>query len=376
MAPLRSDGKARVYQATDSKLADSPCVICEISQAMEREIQVLSALDHAGIPRLRDAFQEAGGGYVVMELVQGKSLEEELADHLHLTEEAMDPPVVALDMVGLLETLSYLHQRSPAVLHGDIKPSHLIRDQRSGKIKLVNLGLAPTAGSPGFAAPEQLKGRTETASDLYAVGAVLYHLCTGKAPDSSPPLSPEWPENAGLSAIIRRATQPDPAQRYASAAHMAEDLRSWLRDPKAPLAPLPVTPASSSRTSKAPLLLALALTVGLLMGVAWKRNRPTPALQFREVAPQSWARGREYLTFSAAPLAARRPTRRLADYQHWVGESGELFYRPDHSGWEIVVFRQGWEGQGWVAQLNEETRSALFQLELPSGSRRSSRLAR
>jgi serine/threonine-protein kinase len=251
---IKSGGMGAVYEARDLKLASSPCAIKEILhsalqgadanyvlKSFESEMRSLATLEHPSIPRVRDYFDIDGRRYIVLDLIQGQALDDELADHLRLTQRPMDPAVVALDMVTVLETLTYLHSQRPPIVHRDIKSANLVRDARTGKIKLVDFGIARSVetqrvqtqiGTPGFCAPEQIAGRAEVRSDLFSVGATIYHLSTGKLPPrfAFEPMDPELPEHPGLVKIVRKATQVKPSERYANAEEMAEALRRWLKN--------------------------------------------------------------------------------------------------------------------------------------------------
>jgi len=243
-----------VYQAEDKNLADSPCAIKEIHRAAKmgpssdyiegrfiQEMKSLVALDHGSIPKVRDFFRTDQILYLVMELVSGRSLDEEIKQRKQSGQPAPVESIVE-DMLAVLEILDYLHNLSPPLVHRDIKPANLLRDERSGRIKLVDFGLIRAVegeeaqsmvGTLGYGAPEQLAGRSSPRSDLYALGVTMYHLLTGLPPDLNifecrrPQLQGVRP---GLSEIVARATWPEPEQRFGSAREMAEALRAWLAD--------------------------------------------------------------------------------------------------------------------------------------------------
>jgi serine/threonine protein kinase len=314
---IKSGGMGAVYEAVDHKLASTPCAIKEVLASalqgssaayvlasFESEMKALAGLEHPNIPRVRDYFEVDGKRYIILDLVQGQALDDELAEHLRLTNAPMDPAVAAVDMVQVLETLTYLHNCQPPIIHRDIKSANLIRDKRSGRIKLVDFGIARSVetqkvqtqvGTPGFCAPEQMGGRAELRSDLYSVGATLYHLCTGRLP---PPftfdaLEMDLPRSPGLVKIVIKATQPKPSERYANAEEMAQALRAWLRnegstkiDPSNlpqpvtrinPLATSPTPPNSQHGLWVAVLVMVLA-ALGLLYNDYSSRfGAPTPA---------------------------------------------------------------------------------------------------
>ncbi|MBT9583648.1 serine/threonine protein kinase [bacterium] len=253
---IKSGGMGAVYEAIDRNLAHTACAIKEVLasalqgpdaqyvlQSFESEVRALATLDHPNIPRVRDYFEIDGRRYIVMDLVQGQPLDDELAEHLRVTQQPMDPAVAALDMVVVLDTLQYLHRLRPPIVHRDIKPANLIRDQRSGKMKLVDFGIARSVetksvqtqvGTPGFCAPEQMAGQAEARSDLYSVGATLCYLCTGIQPRaySLEPMAPDLPDHPGLVAIVKKATAFKAEDRYGDAEQMAHALRRWLRNEK------------------------------------------------------------------------------------------------------------------------------------------------
>lgn len=260
---IKSGGMGCVYEALDTKLADSPCAVKEILEAAQsskdadyiqsrfyEEMKALSALDHPGIPKVRDYSQEDGAVFIVMDLVRGRSLEEELQERVEAGQPA-EPELVVKDLLVLLDILDYLHQQPAPIVHRDVKPANILRDPRNRGLKLVDFGLARTlsdtatqtmVGTLGYCAPEQLMGRSEPRSDLYSAGATLHRLLTGEIPAvelyqarklNLPDLRP------GLALVVEKATQPMPEDRYASASDMAAALRAWLADPVEPVVAAP-----------------------------------------------------------------------------------------------------------------------------------------
>lgn len=310
---LKSGGMGSVYEAIDTKLADSPCAVKEIHEAalassesgyvqarFYEEMKALVALDHGAIPKVRDYLSEEAKVYIVMELVQGRSLQEEI-DQRREMKQAAPVDYIVLDMIRLLETLTYLHSQDPPVIHRDIKPANILRDNRSGQIKLVDFGLARAAGGPntqtvvgtmGYCAPEQMMGKAEPRSDIYAVGVTLMHLLTGVAPEMElfEARRPDLPGlRPGLEQIIEKATQIKPTERYASAAEMSQALQHWLHRPTQSFVP---TPAAVSVSSPGPSHSPLGSTKGkalagafvltaMVAGYAvghWPKSRPSQAL--------------------------------------------------------------------------------------------------
>lgn len=225
---LGHGGAGRVYHAVDTRPgADPKDVAVKIlhpalmedrfaKRRLEEEVRVLTRLGLPGVARRFDSgVDEALGQFLVLELCHDGSLQDRL-DH----EGPMRLDLAVGLVMDLLETLHALH--GEGVVHRDIKPGNVLL--RDGRPILVDFGIARAAdrdrmtgdvevlGSRRFAAPEQLAGReVGPPTDLYAVGRLLEILL----PDPCPP---------GLSAVVRRATAVDPADRYSTAAAMRVDL--------------------------------------------------------------------------------------------------------------------------------------------------------
>ncbi len=195
-------GMGAVYIATDERFG-SVVAIKETfftdhgyRKAFESEARLLNNLRHPALPRVSDHFLEEDGQFLVMEYIAGDDLSEKL-------ETTGDPfPVnLVLDWANqLLDALDYLHTQEDPVVHRDIKPQNLKITAR-GQIILLDFGLAkgnPTDSgnqtaaksvfgfSRNYAALEQIQGTgTDPRSDLYSLGATVYHLMTGKPPDDA-----------------------------------------------------------------------------------------------------------------------------------------------------------------------------------------------
>lgn len=164
-------------------------------ELFEREARMLSMLDHPGIPKVFDFFQESGASttlYIVQEHIDGPSLQRRMESGPMLGQREI------YDLaLGVLDILDYLHGRAPPIVHRDIKPSNVLlrRDGRPALIDFggVCVGWRPpgTAGTTvvgtfGYMPPEQLVGQGGPTSDLYALGATLLHLVTGRPPNEFP----------------------------------------------------------------------------------------------------------------------------------------------------------------------------------------------
>lgn len=179
-------------------LAFNPQMRWEELKLFEREAQTLKALNHPRIPKYYDYFdldKEIGAGVpwfaLVQQYIPGLSLQESLEKNQRFTEDKIRS--IAEET---LDILIYLHQLNPSVLHRDIKPSNLILGQ-DNHIYLIDFGAVQAqatvtgvtftvVGTVGYAPLEQFWGRAVEASDLYALGATLVHLLTGKSPANLP----------------------------------------------------------------------------------------------------------------------------------------------------------------------------------------------
>lgn len=247
-----------VYEATDLRLGHSVAVKQtltakeELWTQFEREARLMAQLNHPVLPRVSDYFTEGNRAFLVMQFVGGHDLAEVLAQHSG----PIPKRLVIAWADQLLEALIYLHSHDSQIIHRDIKP-HNLKVAESGRIVLLDFGLAKSERtkhednesgrsifgySPRYAPLEQIQDLgTTPQSDIYALGATLYHLLTGiKPPDaleraaavisSQPdPLRPAHKINQvvgdELSAILARAMAQNPTERFPSAAEFREALR-------------------------------------------------------------------------------------------------------------------------------------------------------
>lgn len=201
-------GMGNVYRAEDLRLPGRLCAIKEVqpdptatadmqAQSQEqflKEASVLARLDHPGLPKVSDFFSENGRDYLVMDYVPGQDLRQILTANNGPMDESQ-----VLSWAGqIMDTLAYLHRRDPPVLHRDIKPAN-IKLTPDSRIKLVDFGLvkimAPDdartitvvqgRGTALYTPLEQYggdSGHTDIRTDIYALGATLYHLLTNMPP--------------------------------------------------------------------------------------------------------------------------------------------------------------------------------------------------
>lgn len=204
--PLGGGGMKMVYLAEDLRLAARPCALAEMvdtftnpdmqQQAVagfQREADMLAELSNEHIPRIYDRFNDQNRHYLVMEYVEGFTLEESLKQSGGKLEQGRVIDIA----LQIAETLEYLHGLNPPVIYRDLKPSNVMLTP-GGQIKLIDFGIArhfqpfsnaTMIGTQGYAPPEQYRGKVETRSDLYALGATMHHALSGRDPALEPPFS-------------------------------------------------------------------------------------------------------------------------------------------------------------------------------------------
>lgn len=196
---LGQGGMGAVYRARDLSLnirvaiKENLDASLDAKRQFEHEAQILARLSHPNLPRVTDHFFIPGQGqYLVMDYIEGEDLESML-ERLGVLPE----PQVLTWITQICDALTYLHSQPAPVIHRDIKPSN-IKIRPDGRAVLVDFGiakvydphLATTIGAkavtPGYSPPEQYGGGiTDARSDIYALGATLYHLLTGEKPPES-----------------------------------------------------------------------------------------------------------------------------------------------------------------------------------------------
>ena len=260
-------GFGAVYQATDARITGKTWAVKEMSdaaiadpsekqqaiEAFRREAELLSQLSHPNIPRVTDFFSQGGKQYLVMEFVEGETLEERLIKRGGPLSEAKVRPWAE----QLCDVLEYLHSQRPPVIFRDLKPDNVMID-RAGDVKLIDFGIVRffqpgkskdtvRLGTPGYAPPEQHgKGQTDARSDIYALGATMHHLLTNHDPGTTPfHFEPVRRLNNAVSfhmeQVVMKAVEQDPVRRWSSAAEMQRAMATPA-PPPTPMVPKPVSP--------------------------------------------------------------------------------------------------------------------------------------
>jgi serine/threonine protein kinase len=255
---IGSGGMGAVYVATDERFGSKVAIKqtffsddATLRKAFEREAHLLNRLRHNALPKVSDHFVEDAGQFLVMEYIEGADL------GVLLKERGGWFPVsdVLAWADELLDALDYLHTQQPPVVHRDIKPQNIKRTA-CGRIVLLDFGLAK--GTPAqtqatvtssvlgyslhYAPLEQVQGAgTDPRSDLYSLGATLYHLLTGHPPvdaltrasalinNQPDPLRPAHLVCQHVTASVGKVVQRAMAQKASLRPRSASEMREMLR---------------------------------------------------------------------------------------------------------------------------------------------------
>jgi serine/threonine-protein kinase len=234
-------GMSVVYLARNEKLAQN-CAIKEVrkdgvkdfeivKQGLVAETDILKKLKHPSLPMIMDIIDTEDSFVIVMELIDGKSMDKTLEEHGALPE-----AYVVEWAKQICDVFQYLHTRKPPIIYRDMKPSNIML-KPDGSICIIDFGTArefkernvkdtTTLGTVGYAAPEQYGGagqrQSDARTDIYTLGATIYHLVTGYSPNPSAPpyygmvpirqINPTL--STGLEKVILKCCQQKPEDRY------------------------------------------------------------------------------------------------------------------------------------------------------------------
>lgn len=239
-------------------------------ESCEKESEMLFKLDHPNLPKVTDAFIENDRFYLVMEYIDGMTLEAKLRE---MQGHGLDARQVAEWGLQITDVLGYLHTLNPPIIFRDLKPANIMV-QPDGRVRLIDFGIArkfqndpsktkDTAllGSVGYSPPEQFgQHQTDHRSDIYAFGATLHHLLTGRDPAAQPfkfppaaSLNPLIPDN--FSRLVDRCLALEADKRPADVRDIAMDLLA-IRDQLA-ANPAPLSPSARSGTQVSPNAVTL-----------------------------------------------------------------------------------------------------------------------
>lgn len=254
-------GMGAVYLANDRNLGGVKRAVKEMIQAyvddtqhekavedFRREALLLSSLEHPAIPTIYDYFvdNEENRFYLVMKYISGG----DLAARFRATPNGrIDEQTMTEWAIQIADVLDYLHNHEPPIVYRDLKPSNVMIDGKTGRVMLVDFGIArwvnkeekgnTAVGTMGYAPSEQYAGNSEPRSDIYALGATMFHLLTGSDPQNNPLLIFDFTKhprprriNPDLSVemerILMKAVEYNANMRFASANEMRNVLLDHL----------------------------------------------------------------------------------------------------------------------------------------------------
>ncbi|MEO7474308.1 MAG: serine/threonine-protein kinase, partial [Gemmatimonadales bacterium] len=322
----RSDGRFEGWAAV--KILNLALLTAPGQERFRREGSVLARLNHSGIARLLDAgVGDSGQPFLVLEHVEGLPIDQFAREHRLFV---ADTVRLFLQVLAAVE-----HAHAHLIVHRDLKPSNILVTA-DGTVKLLDFGIAKlldgdTGGdrsdltleggqvfTPRFAAPEQVRGTTlTTATDVYALGVLLYLLLTGRHPtageDASPAdamrtlleVEPARPGLGDLDTILALALRKEPAERYRTVAAFGEDLQRYLRhEPvSARRQSLGYLARTFVRRHRAGVLAAAVAVLGLLGATVFSVAQMREAKRQRDVAVEERRRADAQIEFQGLLLS-------------------------------------------------------------------------
>ncbi len=319
-------GYGAVYKAEDVQRHDALVAIksinlhglsseeaIEATDTFNREMLLLSGLEHPHLPRIHDHFTDPEHWYLVMDFIAGETLEKYLnstkVGHLSVGE--------VLDIgIQLCDVLDYLHTRQPPIIFRDVKPANVMRTF-IGYLYLIDFGIArrfrpgqkhdtTVLGSPGYAPPEQYgRAQTTVQSDIYSLGATLRYLLTGKEPSEAfPSPASSYIQEQGvpieLKHLLGRMLELEASERPASmkvvkhALQHIQELthRGYLsprvlpaQGPGSTIQPTPVRVRAGGQVLQSPAKRGISRRTAII----GRFSMVGPATKIRRMPPSHWA---------------------------------------------------------------------------------------
>lgn len=337
----------------------------ETRMRFEREARVVASLRHPNIIQMYDYDLVEGQPCLIMELVDGTTLGNYLKD-LHKKEEKLSMDVIAHILSSLAAAIDYAHSQN--IIHRDIKPANVLLRSSTGYVNvdaplpedvepvLTDFGLVrlldtsiqtstgTVSGTPAYMSPEQARGdKVDRKTDIYSLGVMLYEMLAGTVPfdaessfgilmkhlNEPPPPIPGISKN--LQAVINRALSKDAAQRYDSAAELADEFTAVFSGQTISVKTLNLgaIPKAAIPEKKVKLPISLiGLGILAILGIAFLIFRPSPSIQQDENKPIGTI---SYLDFNyvldkvSITLSGLPKPKAGNHYEAWyLAESGEI----------------------------------------------------
>ena len=254
-------GMGAVYLAKDRNLGDAPRAVKEMIEShldpsqhekaigdFKRESLLLTSLEHPSIPTIYDYFYDGDRSrfYLVMKYISGGDLASRMRAAIG---GRLDEKTVTDWGMQVADVLDYLHSRPKPIIYRDLKPANLMIDGNTGRVMLIDFGIArwvtqqekgvTAVGTMGYAPPELFSGRVQPASDLYSLGATMFHLLTGSDPQDNPLLIFDFSKNprprqiapsisTEMEHLLMRCVEYRPEDRFRSAGELRNALAVHL----------------------------------------------------------------------------------------------------------------------------------------------------
>lgn len=271
-------GMSHVYLAMDKRLNKQWAVkeIRKVGNGKNDEIIVnsllaeanlMKKLDHPALPRIVDIIDNGVTIYVIMDYIEGESLDKILEHY------GAQPEERVIDWgKQLCDALSYLHSQKPPIIYRDMKPANIML-KPEGNIKIIDFGIAreykeqnladtTVLGTKGYAPPEQYSGQTDARSDIFALGMTMHQLLTNIDPRNGEPYAPvrQWnPElSEGIEIIIDKCVEPAAENRYQTCADLLYDLEH----------PELITKGYKKKQKRKLLTFVLTFSMAVVMAIA------------------------------------------------------------------------------------------------------------
>ena len=256
-------GMGAVYLAKDRNLGDAPRAVKEMVEShldpaqhekaigdFKRESLLLTSLEHPSIPTIYDYFYDDSLSrfYLVMKYISGGDLASRMRAAVG---GRIDEKTVAEWGMQVADVLDYLHSRPKPIIYRDLKPANLMIDGNTGRIMLIDFGIArwvtqqekgvTAVGTMGYAPPELFSGRVQPASDVYSLGATMFHLLTAADPQDNPLLIFDFSKNprprqiapslsSEMEHILMKCVEYRPEDRFRTAGDLRNELVSHLEN--------------------------------------------------------------------------------------------------------------------------------------------------
>lgn len=254
-------GMGAVYLAKDRNLGDAPRAVKEMVEShldptqhekaigdFKRESLLLTSLEHPSIPTIYDYFYDEGLSrfYLVMKYISGGDLASRMRSAVG---GRLDEKTITDWGMQVADVLDYLHSRPKPIIYRDLKPANLMIDGNTGRVMLIDFGIArwvtqqekgvTAVGTMGYAPPELFSGRVQAASDVYSLGATMFHLLTGADPQDNPLLIFDFSKNprprqitpsisSEMEHILMKCVEYKPEDRYRTAGELRNELAVHL----------------------------------------------------------------------------------------------------------------------------------------------------